>query len=68
MSLDRGVDRLATDVGFFEAGYVHAAQLAGNLLGRQTLAQHMATNSKRLMPGSSLRLGRQRRRRTWMRC
>lgn len=30
--IDRGVDHLATDVGVFQAGYVHAAQLAGNLL------------------------------------
>ena len=39
--IDRVIDRLATDVGISEAGNVHAAQLAGNLLGRQTLAQHM---------------------------
>ena len=39
--VDRVIDRLAADVGLSEAGYVHAAQLAGNLLGRQTLTQHM---------------------------
>ena len=39
--IDRVVDRLATDVGISQVGYVHAAQLAGNLLGRQTLTQHM---------------------------
>ena len=39
--IDRVIDRLATDVGISEAGNVHAAQLAGNLLGRQTLTQHM---------------------------
>ena len=39
--IDRVIDRLATDAGFFKAGYVHAAQLAGNLLGRQMLTQHM---------------------------
>ncbi|MGF6487896.1 hypothetical protein ABH904_001669 [Pseudomonas frederiksbergensis] len=39
--IDRVIDRLATDVGISVAGNVHAAQLAGNLLGRQTLTQHM---------------------------
>ena len=39
--IDRVIDRLTTDVGVFQAGDVHAAQLAGNLLGRQTLTQHM---------------------------
>ena len=39
--IDRVIDRLATDVGISEAGNVHAAQLAGNLLGRQTLTEHM---------------------------
>src|SRR3990167_2155984 len=41
-SIDGVVDRLATDVGISEVGYVHAAQLAGNLFGRQTLTQHMS--------------------------
>ena len=39
--IDRVIDRLATDVGISEIGYVHTAQLAGNLLGRQTLTQHV---------------------------
>ena len=39
--IDRVIDRLATDVGISEAGYVHVAQLAGNLFGRQTFTQHM---------------------------
>ena len=39
--IDRVIDRLATDVGISEAGNVHAAQLAGNLLGRQTFTEHM---------------------------
>src|SRR5690606_19925177 len=38
---DRVIDRLATDVGITKAGYVHVAQLAGNLLGRQTIPQHV---------------------------
>lgn len=37
--VDRVIDRRATDVGISEVGYVHTAQLAGNLLGRQTLTQ-----------------------------
>ena len=37
--IDRVIDRLTTDVGISEVGYGHAAQLAGNLLGRQTLTQ-----------------------------
>src|SRR5690606_1443318 len=39
--IDRVIDRLATDVGITKAGYVHAAQFAGNLLGRQTIPQHV---------------------------
>jgi hypothetical protein len=39
--IDRVIDRLAADVGISEIGHVHAAQLAGNLLGRKTLTQHM---------------------------
>ncbi|VQG03386.1 Uncharacterised protein [Streptococcus pneumoniae] len=39
--IDRVIDRLTTDVGVSEVGYGHAAQLAGNLLGRQTLTQHV---------------------------
>src|SRR5690554_6585354 len=39
--IDRVIDRLATDVGITKAGYVHVAQLGGNLLGRQTIPQHV---------------------------
>ena len=52
--IDRVVDRLATDVGISEIGYVHAAQLAGNLLGRQTLAQHMGYQLEALAPRQQL--------------
>ena len=34
--IDRVIDRLTTDVGISKAGNLHVAQLAGNLLGRQT--------------------------------
>ncbi len=40
--INRVIDRLAADVSISEVGYVHAAQLAGNLPGRQTLTQHMS--------------------------
>lgn len=39
--IDRVVDCLASDVGLSEARNAHAAQLAGKLLGMQTLTWHM---------------------------
>ena len=57
--------------GISEAGYVHAAQLAGNLFGRQSLTQHMGHQFEAftvwqqlslrpadLAPGTHLLLGR----------
>ena len=55
--IDRVVDRLATDVGISKTGYVHTAQLAGNLLGRQTLAQHMDHQFKALTTWQQLSHG-----------
>lgn len=55
--LDRVADRLATDVGISEIGYVHAAQLAGNLLGRQTLTQHVDHQLEALTARQQLALG-----------
>lgn len=52
--IDRVIDRLATDVGITQAGYVHVAQLAGNLLGRQTLSQHMNHQVEALSSGQQL--------------
>lgn len=52
--IDRVVDRLATDVGISEARYVHVAQLAGNLFGRQTLTQHMNHQFEALAPRQQL--------------
>jgi hypothetical protein len=56
--IDRVVDRLATGVGISEAGYVHAAQLAGNLLGRQTLTKHMGHQLEAFTAWQQLALGR----------
>ncbi|MNZ53951.1 hypothetical protein D3C78_718420 [compost metagenome] len=39
--IDRVIDRLATDVGIFEFGEFHGAQLAGNLFGRKAFAQQV---------------------------
>ena len=56
-SIDRVIDRLATDVGISEAGYVHAAQLAGNLLGRQTFTKHVSHQLETLATWQQLALG-----------
>ena len=48
--IDCAVDRLATDVGISETGNVYAAQLAGNLLGRQTLTQHVGHQLEGVLP------------------
>ncbi|PAV66370.1 hypothetical protein WR25_04289 [Diploscapter pachys] len=37
--IDRAIDRLATNVNVFKTGNIHAAQLAGNLLGREVFSQ-----------------------------
>lgn len=53
----RVVNRLATDVGIYEVGCIHAAQLAGNLLGRQTLTQHVSHQLETLSAWQQLALG-----------
>ena len=55
--IDRVIDRLTTDVGISEVGYGHAAQLAGNLLGRQTLTQHVGHQFEALAARHKLALG-----------
>lgn len=55
--IDRVADRLATDVGIPEVGYAHGAQLAGNLLGRQTLTQHVSHQPETLSAWQQLALG-----------
>lgn len=61
--MDRVADRLATDVDIPEVGYAHGAQLAGNLLGRQTLTQHVSHQPETLGTWQQLALGGQ----TWCR-
>ncbi|MNG10929.1 hypothetical protein D3C84_944280 [compost metagenome] len=37
--IDRAVDRFAANVSVFKTGDIHAAQLAGNLFGREVFSQ-----------------------------
>ncbi len=49
--IDRVVDRLAADVGVFEAWGFHGSQLAGNLLGRKALSQQVGDQLEHFVAG-----------------